>query len=236
MEKTIYLYVKESPKGLKYLGITSKENPYYYKGSGKYWTSHLRKHNIKTKNIKTTILLQTSDRSIISFWGMYYSKIYNVVESEEWANLIPESGELSTLGSKHSDKTKLKIGCKSKLYKRSKEHINSLIKSRIGSKNSAFQKEQVSLANKGKIVSAETRLKLKIANHGKKLCESAYENSAKVRRKPVIQYDLQGNFIKEWNSAKFAGKELNISKSGITACCKQQHKTAGGFKWEYKNK
>ena len=98
MSKKIYLYIKESPIGLKYLGITSMEDPYKYPGSGKYWTSHLRKHNIKPKNIITTILLETEDNSIISFWGMYYSKIYNIVESEDWANLIPESGELRVLG------------------------------------------------------------------------------------------------------------------------------------------
>lgn len=56
----IYLYLKESPLGLKYLGKTEK-NPFKYNGSGLYWKSHLKKYNIKSKDIKTTILFETDD-------------------------------------------------------------------------------------------------------------------------------------------------------------------------------
>ena len=39
----IYLYIKESPLGLKYLGKTEKD-PFKYIGSGLYWKKHLKKH------------------------------------------------------------------------------------------------------------------------------------------------------------------------------------------------
>lgn len=53
--------------------------------------------------------------------------------------------------------------------------------------------------------------------------------------KPVLQMDKEGNVLKEWSSAKEASTALNISASGITACCKGYKKyiTAGGFKWKY---
>ena len=39
-----YLYVKTHRiTGLKYLGKT-KQDPYKYRGSGVYWTSHIKKH------------------------------------------------------------------------------------------------------------------------------------------------------------------------------------------------
>lgn len=53
--------------------------------------------------------------------------------------------------------------------------------------------------------------------------------------KPVKQYDLAWNFIKEWESMKMAGRALNISDSGIWLACKAVYLTAWGFIWEYSN-
>lgn len=62
------------------------------------------------------------------------------------------------------------------------------------------------------------------------------DNSKKGNCKITIQYDLEGNFIKEWKSTIDASKELKIDKSSITKCClkKIHYITAGGFKWRYK--
>lgn len=39
-------------------------------------------------------------------------------------------------------------------------------------------------------------------------------------RKDILQYNFNGEFIKEWSSSGEIQKELNISKSGILKCCK----------------
>ena len=54
----------------------------------------------------------------------------------------------------------------------------------------------------------------------------------------VIQFDKQGNFIKEWTSMSEVERQIGISHSTIAACClgKYGHKTAGGFIWKYKEK
>lgn len=59
--------------------------------------------------------------------------------------------------------------------------------------------------------------------------------------KPVIQYDLEGNFIKEWESKGQAaqwlkqqtGKTSNLT-SQIKDCILGRQKTCCGFRWEYK--
>lgn len=50
---------------------------------------------------------------------------------------------------------------------------------------------------------------------------------------PVLQYDKQGKFIKEWESAKEAAKTLKnkINGSDIRACIRGEQKTAYGYKW-----
>lgn len=50
--------------------------------------------------------------------------------------------------------------------------------------------------------------------------------------KPIIQYDLNMNHIREWNSAQEA---YSIIKRGdINACLKGRTNKAGGYKWKYK--
>lgn len=58
------------------------------------------------------------------------------------------------------------------------------------------------------------------------------------RNKRVYQYDLNGNFIKEFLTIREAEKELNGNEKGtcILQCCKKKHKTAYGYQWSYENK
>lgn len=55
------------------------------------------------------------------------------------------------------------------------------------------------------------------------------------KKKRVKQYDLNGNFIQEWESIREAGRQLKINQSHIVKCCKKKVKQAGGFKWKYLN-
>jgi hypothetical protein len=52
-------------------------------------------------------------------------------------------------------------------------------------------------------------------------------------KKPIIQYDLNGVFIKNWESSCQIERELNFCQSNVSACCKGKYKQAYGFKWEY---
>ena len=68
--------------------------------------------------------------------------------------------------------------------------------------------------------------------------QSAYTPEAQAKRaskikKPVNQYDLQGNFIKRWDSAVDAYKELGLKSNGINHCCQGAQKTAFKFIWKY---
>lgn len=55
-------------------------------------------------------------------------------------------------------------------------------------------------------------------------------------RKPILQYDLQGNFIKEWESSRDIKRELNIDDSTIRHCCRgdKKYKSSKSFIWIYK--
>ena len=64
--------------------------------------------------------------------------------------------------------------------------------------------------------------------------------SPKVRPwkyRAILQYDRQGNFIKEWESISAFCISINKSikvSSNIIACIKGKQPTAYGYKWKYK--
>jgi hypothetical protein len=94
--KKFVLYVKTHLKtGLKYLGQTSNEDPHKYTGSGKYWLRHIKSHG---KVWQTEILHESQYKKEIDSLGEYYSQLWNVVESKQWANLKPESGDGAASG------------------------------------------------------------------------------------------------------------------------------------------
>ena len=55
------------------------------------------------------------------------------------------------------------------------------------------------------------------------------------KSRPVLQYDLDGNFIKEWNTAIEAANTLNLNSKYITSTCRGHQKTYSGMKWKYKD-
>jgi hypothetical protein len=55
------------------------------------------------------------------------------------------------------------------------------------------------------------------------------------KKKPVLQYDLEGNFIKEWEYAKQPVIEgLCVNYDGISCCIRGVQETAGGYIWKEK--
>lgn len=50
----------------------------------------------------------------------------------------------------------------------------------------------------------------------------------------IKQYDLSGNFIKEWNSQNEIYNELHIDRKSVRLCCKGIYKQAGGYIWTEK--
>lgn len=60
------------------------------------------------------------------------------------------------------------------------------------------------------------------------------QRNKKISKK-VNQYDINGNFIKNWESISSIYKNLKISRSNILNCCKGVYKQAGGFIWRFDN-
>jgi len=117
---TIYLYVKTHNKtGLKYLGKTTKD-PYTYLGSGVDWKIHLKEYG---KTHSTQVIRECQTNQELNKWGRYYSNLWNVSESLDWANRIPETGG-GNCGPESAKKISAKLKGKKK-PPRTKEHTEN---------------------------------------------------------------------------------------------------------------
>jgi hypothetical protein len=158
----IFLYKKtHKDTGLKYLGKTIAGDPYAYPGSGVYWTNHLKTHGY---NVETEILRECQTEEELVYWGKYYSKLWNVVESKEWANLTEEAGP----GGYWSEESKQKLSQtnKTRLAKLSPEEKIQRMKKSCSSPESwtTERRNKISQALTGKKRSAETKKKISEAN------------------------------------------------------------------------
>ncbi len=84
--------------------------------------------------------------------------------------------------------------------------------------------------------SKETIEKMSRVKKGKKITEEHCENIKLSLYKPVLQYDLDGNFIKEWLGASQIRDVLGYNQSNITGVCNGLRKTHKKFIWKYKEK
>ena len=53
--------------------------------------------------------------------------------------------------------------------------------------------------------------------------------------KAVMQYDMNGNLIAEYDTQIEASKKTNIKQAEISKCCRGLRNKAGGFIWKLKN-
>lgn len=120
-------------------------------------------------------------------------------------NLSGRVGELNPMFNKHlSETTKKKI---SESLSKSNKHPWR------GKHFSKEHREKISQSRKGQLLSEETKLK---------------------KSKGIVQYSLDGQFIREWVSATQVERELGFSKSNVCNCCRGKLPKAYGFIWKYK--
>lgn len=59
-------------------------------------------------------------------------------------------------------------------------------------------------------------------------------NNKKLKSKPVIQYDIDGNYIATYNSVSEICRLYNYSQGAISNVCRNERSKAYGYIWKYK--
>ena len=102
--------------------------------------------------------------------------------------------------------------------------------------------ESISKALKGHNVSEETKSKIRnkaIARESYKALQKdrtiALQHLKEKCNKPVLQYTLNRDFIKEWESVTIAAKECGYCRTAISDCWNKGKASAYGFIWKLKS-
>lgn len=248
------IYKITNPKGKIYIGqsihINKRWDQYKYNITSqqtKLYNS-LKKYGYKNhvfEIIEECSLESLNEKEI--YWKKYYLNLVN----NNWFRVLFH--DLYDLGGGPKSKETIK---KMKTFQsnRTLEHKNKISKSK--------QKPILQYDLEGKFIkeyssAKQYALENNLTNASlithclKKKCKSAY-NSLWIYKlefniplyinpitgyqttQPILQYDLEGNFIKEWSSIENASISLNIKKQGICNNLKNRSKTSGNYVWKYK--
>lgn len=120
----------------------------------------------------------------------------------------------------------------------------------LGQKRSAETKRKMSISRTGILHTEETKKHLSDIKKGKKVFgQEHYDMLSKKFKgrispnknnfghpncKAIIQLDLDGNVIKNWDSALSVERECGYNRSNINSCCRGNRNKAYGFRWEFK--
>lgn len=223
----VYL-IENLINGKKYVGMDSKNNPKYL-GSGtlivkaiqKYGRENFKKHILETCSSIEELELRES-WWIESLNALKRKDFYNLEDNRKrgvnpFANKTPiEMDEIKEKIFTPERNKKISIANQKPKPKGFGDKVRKIHQGKIRSDES---KEKQSKALKGRIS----------PNKGTKWSEE----SKKKFGKSILQYDINGNLIKEWDTITQAKKALNIK--GINENLKHRTKTSGGYIWKYKN-
>jgi hypothetical protein len=103
-----------------------------------------------------------------------------------------------------------------------------ITRGRLGKKNSPEHIEKTRLGRIGKKVRRNPESNIKRAEGVRRYCS--------LIAKKVYQYDINGLFVREWNSTTEAALHIFGSKtnsSNILKACKTENSTSSGYQWKF---
>jgi hypothetical protein len=231
MENKYYLYrhIRLDKNKPFYIGIGTKQNrphPHMKSEYRRAFETNRKEsyiwNNITSKTqYEVEILFESDDYEFIKEKEKEFIKLYGRIDLKTGTLANMTDGGDGIIG-----------------YTPSKEKIERHKLFMIGKKQSEEQKQKRIQSRKGYRHSEETKLKISNSHKGKKVSKDHIEKLHKgqilANSKPILQYDLQGNFIREWQSATIAAKEINLHPTSIRHCVQGKTKTSGGYIWKPK--
>lgn len=103
-------------------------------------------------------------------------------------------------------------------------------------KHSELTKKKISESRKDKKLSEEHKKKTSdtMKSKGIRPTDEAVAASNAVRRRRILEYDLDGNFVREWGSVSEIVKSVGRGDTTtVSACCSQKVKTCMGKIFRY---
>jgi group I intron endonuclease len=250
----IGIYKWVSPTGRVYVGQSTniKQRKEWYLSGGTVNASmpklkrSFEKHGIENhifEIIEYCSIEKLNEREI--YWGIFYDTLekglncklgeQNCVFSKETKNKMSVAKKNKPLSTEHQLNREKSLKKYWDMKREEKEKLEKVEKIKyIPTKE---HRENLSKAKKGKSIHT-SQSKQKLSEIGKSRdMKVVFQAGSEARKIPVLQFDLDGNFIKEYSSSSDAEIELKGKKGdNIRSCIRGEQKTAYGFLWKEKQK
>lgn len=222
----LYRHIRLDKNEPFYVGIGSDDKGEYKrahqtKSRNNHWQSVVAKTKYEIEIILDDLDWESAKRKEIEFIAMY-----GRADLKKGPLVNKTDGGDGQVNVITSEETRAKKRIASTGRKLSKEAIEKMRATHLGCKRSE-----------------ETRLNISKSKKNEKGIEIACQNLKSPKReinlkiacqKRVVQYSIDGYFIKEWNSIREITEYYkNIRQSTISSCCKGKYNTAGGFRWKF---
>jgi hypothetical protein len=219
----IYRHIRLDKNEPFYVGIGSDDNFKYKRACekenrNKHWYNIVKKTQYEVEIILDNLTWDEACEKEVEF-----IKLYGREDLNEGILCNMTNGGEGVLGMKHSDKTK-KI---------------------LSDDNKRPEKMAVCMKNYKKMLTPEAREKARNNRDYKEISRKRMLNTDReallkkiIERcaKPVLQYSLDGEFIREWVMGADAVRSIDkLKSSNLTKCLQGKRKSAGGYIWKYKN-
>jgi len=95
--------------------------------------------------------------------------------------------------------------------------------------------EKISLSNIGKSLSIESRNRVSVNNARVKPSKETLLKCKEASQRAILQYDTNGDFIKEYPSTVDAANENGLKRTAIKNAVNGISKTCAGYVWKFKD-
>lgn len=190
--KPTYLYIKKHSITEKlYFGKTVR-NPERYYGSGTKWLNHINYHG--KQHVETLWYCLFLDEHSINEFAILFSKQNNIVSSNDWLNLIEETG----LGNSDVSNSLKENISKSKLgntYRKGKRHTPEANEKNRMAHLGKKQSEETIAKKRGKShrQTEETKNKIRESMTGKKYSSERVEKMKTAKAARNLKWFTDGN-------------------------------------------
>lgn len=206
MDENYTVYMHIFPNNKKYIGITKQIPKYRWRNKNFHYNKNM----------------------VDAIYEFGWNNIEHKILYEHLTKEEAEQKEIELIAQYKSNQREFGYNLYSggtKGFKRNQETLNKLSSSLKGRKSPCGML--------GKKHSMETKLKMSETRKGKKRKITSILKTAEANSIKVNQYDLNGNYIRSWNSISNAARELKIKDSDISRVCKGKRNKCGGYIWKY---